>query len=112
MKKQAREGAQMKGRLRFSAIVVAASLCGAAVANADCTDQDYIEAFRAGELAFAKQAYSDSIKWWRPLAEQGLGLAQAKLGRLYANGQGIAADPVAAYQWTSLAIQAGSASPA
>jgi hypothetical protein len=45
------------------------------------------------------------VRWYRRAAEQGVAFAQFNLGVRYANGQGVARDPVQAYQWFSVAAQ-------
>ncbi len=42
-----------------------------------------------------------------PKAQRGNSIAQYNLGRAYANGHGIAADPIEAYVWLSLAYEGG-----
>jgi TPR repeat protein len=45
------------------------------------------------------------VKWYRRAAEQGVAFAQFNLGVRYANGQGVARDPVQAYRWFGVAAQ-------
>jgi len=59
-----------------------------------------VEAVRRGDFA---EAYC----LWRPLAEQGDAEAQFQLGWMYANGQGLRQNPVAAADWWERAAHAG-----
>ena len=43
--------------------------------------------------------YATALRGFRPLAEQGVALAQAKLGVMYARGKGVAADAAEAAKW-------------
>jgi TPR repeat protein len=49
-----------------------------------------------------QQDYPEAAKWTRKAAEQGYTPAQADLGVLYWNGQGVPQDVVLAYMWLSL----------
>jgi len=66
----------------------------------------------AARLARARRLAGDgrigeAVAIWRRLAEQGIPRAQTNLGACYANGEGVAADPVAARHWLELAAAAG-----
>ena len=41
----------------------------------------------------------EAAKWWRKAADQGVAQAQYNLGIYYANGRGVARDPVEAVKW-------------
>ena len=43
------------------------------------------------------------MAWYRQAAEQGLAVAHANLGVLYANGEGVPQDDTEAYKWFNLA---------
>ncbi|NNE84348.1 MAG: hypothetical protein HKN28_10295, partial [Alphaproteobacteria bacterium] len=47
--------------------------------------------------------FSSDVDRWRPLAKQGNGGAQYKLGVSYANGRGVTRDYVEAYKWLNIA---------
>ena len=47
------------------------------------------------------------MRWLRPAAEQGNVSAQAFLGLLYLNGEGVPQDDVSAYVWLTLADASG-----
>lgn len=48
-------------------------------------------------------------KWYRLAAERGQGLAQFKLGVMYANGKGVPEDDKQAVKWYRLAAEQGNA---
>ncbi|MCK5275343.1 MAG: sel1 repeat family protein [Alphaproteobacteria bacterium] len=50
-----------------------------------------------------------TVWWYRQAAQCGHTVAQLNLGDLYANGIGVAADPVQAWLWLGLAARAGNA---
>ena len=47
------------------------------------------------------------MREWKPLAEQGDAKAQARIGFMYSNGQGVPQDYVVAHLWSSLAVAQG-----
>lgn len=47
--------------------------------------------------------HETEMKWFRPAAEAGSGLAQYQLGAGYANAHGLPRDYVRAYMWINLA---------
>jgi uncharacterized protein len=49
------------------------------------------------------QDYAEAAKWYRKAAEQGNASAQAALGGMYANGDGVPQDYVKAHKWFNLA---------
>ena len=53
------------------------------------------------------QNYTESVKWLRKAAEQGLVEAQYNLGSMYNSGLGVTQDPVEAFQWFRKAAQQG-----
>lgn len=57
-----------------------------------------------GGEAYSKKDYATAVRLWQPLALQGDGRAQRRLGLLYQYGQGVPRDPRAAYLWLSLAV--------
>jgi hypothetical protein len=48
-----------------------------------------------------------ALKWMTASAEQGYSIAQARLGMLYAKGEGVPVNNIEAYRWFSLAAQSG-----
>ena len=62
---------------------------------------------QAGVDAYEKGDYATALKEWRPLAAQGNAAAQALLGMMYEEGQGVPKDYVQAYMWLSLAAAQG-----
>ncbi|MFM2366475.1 MAG: hypothetical protein RIR95_1083, partial [Pseudomonadota bacterium] len=59
-----------------------------------------LAAARAGD-------YETALREWRPLADQGHADAQAFLGAMYINGDGVARDPEEAARWYRLAADQG-----
>ncbi len=66
-----------------------------------------MSSFQAGLDAYERGDYETALKEFRPLAEQGHPLAQATLGLLYAEGQGVPQDDVLAHMWMNLAAAKG-----
>jgi len=56
-----------------------------------------------GEEAFQQRNFAKAIAIWTPLAEEGIGAAQSKLGQMYKNGFGVDQDFEAAARWYRLA---------
>jgi hypothetical protein len=52
------------------------------------------------------QNYSSAVFWYNKSAEQGLAVAQANLGVLYAFGKGVSQNYVQSYKWLDLASAA------
>ena len=49
----------------------------------------------------------EARKWWLKAAEQGDAMAQANLGALYFEGEGVPQDYVTAYAWANIAAAQG-----
>ncbi len=64
--------------------------------------------FNLASLHYARKEYAPAASWYRRSAEQGNALAQIRLARLYAEGLGLARDPVQAFKWFAIAIVRGS----
>jgi hypothetical protein len=60
-----------------------------------------------GFAAYKRGDYMTALKEWRPLANAGNPIAQASLGGMYANGQGVPQDKVLAYALFNLSSAAG-----
>ena len=59
-----------------------------------------------------EQDYTESARWYRLAADQGEGQAQARLGDMYANGEGgVQQDPVEADKWYRRAVEPGTYHP-
>ncbi len=54
----------------------------------------------AGEVT---QAYKETVKWCRKLAEQGDATAQNNLGMMYKTGKGVTQDFIQAHKWYTIA---------
>lgn len=55
--------------------------------------------FYKGRAAYNAADYAAALDNWRPLAEKGNADAQAALGYMYLNGQGVAGDDTVAADW-------------
>jgi TPR repeat protein len=66
--------------------------------------------FGDGVAAYDRGDYATAQRLWRPLAEQGDGLAQSNLARMYAKGEGVSQDYREAAKWYQLAAEQGLAS--
>jgi TPR repeat protein len=63
--------------------------------------------FEDGIAAYERNDYSNALRYWRPLADQGNPAAQSNLALMYAKGQGVPRDYVQAYVWSSLSAASG-----
>ncbi len=66
-----------------------------------------MSSYQEGLDAYERGAYATAWKELRPLADQGYPLAQATLGLMYAEGEGVAQDDVLAHMWMNLAAAKG-----
>ena len=66
-----------------------------------------MSSYQKGFGAYDRGDYDTALKEFRPLAEQGYPLAQATLGLMYAEGQGVPQDYVLAHMWMNLAVAKG-----
>ena len=55
--------------------------------------------FDEGLAAYGRGDYETALREWRPLAEQGLAVAQFNLGLMYDEGQGVPQDYAEAVKW-------------
>ncbi len=69
-----------------------------------------MSSYQKGFGAYDRGDYDTALKEFRPLAEQGYPLAQATLGLMYAEGEGVAQDYQEAVRWYRLAAEQGHAS--
>ena len=63
--------------------------------------------YQAGVDAYERGDYETALKEWRPLANQGLAVAQNNLGWMYDQGEGVAQDYTEAMKWSRLAADQG-----
>ncbi len=63
--------------------------------------------FQAGLDAYERGDYDTALKEFRPLAGQGVTVAQFTLGGMYEKGQGVPQDYQEAVQWFRLAAEQG-----
>ena len=83
-------------------LVVAALAVGLAMPAWGQDFQKGLDAYNGGDFLSALQE-------WRPLAEQGDANVQAKLGVMYASGEGVPQDYAEAARWYRLAAERGNA---
>ena len=62
---------------------------------------------QVGLEAYKRGDYASALKEWRPLAEQGDAAAQANLGFMYFEGQGVPQDYAEGVRWFRLAAEQG-----
>jgi TPR repeat protein len=67
------------------------------------------EAFQRAQAAYNRQDYVTALREWRPLAQQGDADAQAWVGYMYEQGQGVARDDAEAVRWYCKAADQGHA---
>ena len=60
-----------------------------------------------GKEAFKRRDYQTAMRELLPLAEQGVAEAQLRVGIMYADGQGVAANPAEAAKWLQRAAEQG-----
>lgn len=58
-------------------------------------------------MAISREDYANAAQIYGALASQGDAFSQAKLGYMYANGQGVVQDNVRAHMWSNLSAGAG-----
>jgi len=66
-----------------------------------------MSSYQEGFDAYERGDYGTALKEFRPLVGQGYPLAQATLGLMYAEGQGVPKDYVLAHMWMNLAAAKG-----
>jgi len=79
------------------ALTLSVSLAYSAAAS---PNEDAFAAYKAGN-------YELALKIWRPLAEQGDGVAQLRLSVMYAQGEGVPKDDAESLKWGQLAAETG-----
>ncbi len=66
--------------------------------------------FREGLAAYLRGDYATALQEFKPLAEQGLAVAQNNLGIMYDTGRGVPQDYAEAVKWYRRAAEQGQAS--
>ena len=66
-----------------------------------------MSSYQEGCDAYERGDFGTALKEFRPLVDQGDPLAQATLGLMYAEGQGVPKDYVLAHMWMNLAAAKG-----
>ena len=62
-----------------------------------CTDNE--AQFQQAVTAYETGNYSEALRLWKPLAEQGYPEAQYILGTMYHDGEGVAPSSIKAAEW-------------
>jgi uncharacterized protein len=70
--------------------------------NGDASAQTGLGQIYFSGLLGAQQDCAQAVAWYRKAAEQGYGLAQQFLGKMYENGWGVPQDYGRAYMWLTL----------
>src|SRR5690349_4000013 len=91
-------------RLPPMAAVAAILLATPAALAQECGPKTFLDAFRQADAASARKDVAAATAALRPLAEQGLGPAQLRLGQALSEGGG---SPAEAYLWIALAADVG-----
>ena len=91
-------------RLHLTAAVAAALLVPLAAMAQACGPNTFLDAFRQADAAYARKDVAAATAALRPLAEQGLGPAQLRLGQALSESGG---NPDEAYLWIALAADVG-----
>jgi TPR repeat protein len=89
-------------RLAFTLIVLISLAARSPLAFAQGGPDDGMTAYQSGD-------YAKAVQLWRPLAEKGDVTSQYRLGIMYAEGKGVAADDQEAFKWFQRAAEKGSA---
>ena len=95
-------------QIAFIGCFLALSVFGAAAARQIV---DHAAEHRLGEglAAYKRGDYATVVRLLRPLADQGMALAQFSLGVMYANGKGVPQDLTQAVNWFRKAADQGNA---
>jgi len=67
------------------------------------------EDYQAGVRAYQAKDYATALKYWKPLAEQGIAQVQYNLGVMYKHGRGVAQSDTEAVKWSRKAANQGHA---
>ena len=118
MRGQARERAAVRAgrsgmaplwwQIAFVGCFLALSVFGAAAAR-QIVDQGAERQLSEGLAAYKRGDYATVVRLLRPLADQGMALAQFSLGVMYANGKGVPQDSTQAANWFRKAADQGNA---
>ena len=90
---------QLQGQNRQGVLVSAVRLGTGAPASDLATNLGQQAAVAQGQVEYELGNYTSAFRIWEPLARQGVAAAQAKLGRLYQDGQGVSQDYWQAADW-------------
>lgn len=107
----------MRATRKLSVLLIVGALLWTAltpifVARADelpgCA-RDANSRYLCGTVAYEGRDYQTALRFWRPLAEQGEGDAQYRLGHMHREGEGVLQNFKEALKWYRLAISTGNA---
>lgn len=73
------------------------------------TGQANADSLSEAQIVLNSGNYKEAAKLFIPLANMGIAPAQASLGAMYANGQGVLQDYIEAFKWYQLAAEQGDA---
>jgi TPR repeat protein len=93
-------GSLQQRKCRVVAVLLAASI---ALFSRSATADELTDAL----IRYAVRDYARAIEMLTPLADRGNAVAQLKLGIIYARGEGVAGDSVAALRWLAAAAEQG-----
>ena len=78
----------------------------ALVSSSCAANLDHEQSLQKGMSAYERGDFTEALKEWQTLAEEGNAAAQANLGSLYISGKGVPADDLEAAKWfTKAAFQ-------
>ena len=83
------------------------AFCRAAVALFVGSVTAHAADFDAGMKAYQRGEYATALRIFQQLADQGTASAQAMLGSMYEEGEGVTQDYVKAHMWLNLATTQG-----
>ncbi|HEY4981320.1 MAG TPA: tetratricopeptide repeat protein [Pseudolabrys sp.] len=90
----------------FAAIILVLSFAAPVAAG---PGEDGVAAYNDGVAAYNRGDYATALRLFRPLADQGVAIAQNNLGVLYEKGQGVSQNYAEAAKWYRLAADQGAA---
>src|SRR5665811_1208260 len=90
----------------LTAILMISSLAAPVAAG---PGEDGVAAYNDGVAAYNRGDYATALRLFRPLADQGVAIAQNNLGVLYEKGQGVPQNYAEAAKWYRLAANQGAA---
>src|SRR5450759_4601026 len=96
----------MKLALKYALAAIILMLSFAAPVAAG-PGEDGVDAYNDGVAAYNRGDYATALRLFRPLADQGVAIAQNNLGVLYEKGQGLPQNYAEGAKWYRLAADQG-----